>query len=456
MNDLRERLWPGSRLFWRVLLYGLGVAAATAATVGLVTRVLSDPPPFFDIPSRYARLLEPDCATSIDRLQRHLDELTSVLGDSLAVFAADGTRLAAAGPHVADLSLPADAGELGHPRVVAQRVDGRPVLVAPMACRGGAAFLLVVPPHRPPAGGRLVPTLVITLAFLCLGVFLLARTIAGPLARITRAVNALGRGDLSARTGLTGGDEIAALAKAFDEMAERLQILVRRERELLANVSHEIRTPLARVAVALELCDEDDAGAEVLRRHLEGIRGDVAELNRLLEDVLLTARLDLATEPGSAGVPHLERQRLPLDRIVSQALERFARERPAHEVTCELPGEAVELDADPVLLRRVLDNLLENAARYAGASAPIEVAATSSPGRLVVEVRDRGPGVDEVDLARLFEPFFRSEQARARYAGGLGLGLALCRRVVEAHGGAISALRREGGGLIVRLDLPRA
>jgi len=440
-------------LFWRVLLYGVAMLAASAVTVGLVTRFLREPPPFFDVPARYARLLEADCRTSSDRLQAHLDELTSVLGDSLAVYTKSGRRLAAAGPFAASLELVSSDTEHSLERPLERRVDDRLVLSVPLACGEGPAYLLIAPPQRHPHGPFLWPTLLISFAFLLLAVLLIARTIARPLERITTTVRSFGRGDLSARTGLQGRDEIAALAHAFDEMAERLQAMVQRERELLANVSHEIRTPLARVAVALDLCSEEDAGVEAVQQHLSGIRGDIDELNRLLEDVLTTARLDLVTE-GARGALRLQRADVALADVVTQALERFERAHPEHRVLPTLPDRPLRLSADPVLLRRVLDNLLENAARYADPGAPIEIEADRHGDRVCLEVRDRGLGVDEADLPRLFEPFFRSAKARARYAGGLGLGLALCRRVIEAHGGIVEAERRAGGGLVIRVLLP--
>lgn len=452
MTTLRDVPAPRSRLFWRVLLYGLGMLVASAVTVGLVTRFLREPPPFFDVPSRYARLLEADCRTSPQRLRAHLVELTSVMGDSLAVYTQAGELLASAGPHAESLKPLAVDGALDH--TYEQRVEGRLVLAAPMTCGQGAAYLLVSPPQRRPHGSLLWPTLLISFAFLLLAVLLIARTIARPLERITAAVRAFGRGDLAARTGLRGRDEIAALARAFDEMAERLQAMVQRERELLANVSHEIRTPLARVAVALDLCSEEDAGLDAIHEHLAGIRGDIDELNRLLEDVLTTARLDLAAD-GSRGALRMQRTTVELADVVGQALARFERDHPERRVEPALSDEPLLLSADPVLLRRVLDNVLENAARYADPGQPIELVASGQGERLRVEVRDRGLEVDAADLPRLFEPFFRSATARARYAGGLGLGLALCRRVVEAHGGSIAALQRDGGGLVLRIELPR-
>jgi signal transduction histidine kinase len=453
MTTWRDRVRP-TRLFWRVLFYGLLMVGATATTVGLVTRFLHEPPPFFDLPIRYARVLEPSCADRAG-LQRRLDELSSVLGDSFAIFSATGERLAASGPGASRL-VPLERAPLAVEHVPSGDDRGPMILASPMTCAGPGDYLLVSPPPRPPHGSLLVPTLIITLAFLSVGIFLLARTLTRPLERITASVRAFGRGDLDARAGVQGRDEIANLAQAFDEMAERLQATVRRERELLANVSHEIRTPLARVAVALDLCSDDGVGVDEIQRQLGGIRGDLDELNRLLEDVLTTARLDLASDPGAHGAVRVQRLGVAVDELVARAVGRFEQLHPDREVRVDVPAAPVMLQGDPVLLRRVLDNLLENAARYSPAATPIDLAATLVDGRVALEVADRGQGVEPDELLHLFEPFFRSERARAVHAGGLGLGLTLCRRVVEAHGGTVTARRRDGGGLAVRFELPIA
>jgi signal transduction histidine kinase len=169
----------------------------------------------------------------------------------------------------------------------------------------------------------------------------------------------------------------------------------------------------------------------------------------------MTARLDLGTG-RDAAVP-LERAPVELGEVVRQAATRFANLHPEHGLVTEVQPELVPIDADAAMLRRVFDNLLDNAAKYAPAGAgPIEIEVSSEGGDapIVALVRDRGPGVAEEDLPSLFEPFFRADKSRERGTGGVGLGLALCRRVVVAHGGAIEARLCDGGGLEVRFTLP--
>jgi signal transduction histidine kinase len=281
----------------------------------------------------------------------------------------------------------------------------------------------------------------------------LARAIARPLERLTAAARRLGDGDLSARSGLRRGDEVGELARAFDEMAERLERLVRSEKELLANVSHELRTPLSRIRVALELAAEGDA--ERARRGLAEIGGDLAELERLLEDVLTAARLDLASGRAGVGVP-LRIEAVEAGALLARAAERFRAAHPGRELQVREGAGLPALEADGALLRRALDNLLDNAAKYSPAGEPVRLEARAEAGLLVLEVRDRGMGVDPADQARLFTPFFRSDRSRTRGTGGVGLGLALVRRIAEVHGGTATLDPDPAGGTVARLRVPVA
>jgi len=267
-------------------------------------------------------------------------------------------------------------------------------------------------------------------------------------------VRAFGAGDLSARARLRERGEVGEVAEAFDQMADRIQALLRTEKELLANVSHELRTPLARIRVALDLAAEGDL--ERSRRYLAEIGADLDELTQLVEDVLTAARLDLAAgrDPGTE-LP-LRRERVDGRELVLRAAERFRAAHPERELEVAVDPQLPALDADPALLRRVLDNLLDNARKYSDDGARITLAARWEDRALSVEVVDGGIGLDEADLARLFTPFFRSDRSRARGTGGVGLGLALAKRVVEAHGGRITAESAPAKGMRVRFSVPAA
>jgi two-component system, OmpR family, sensor kinase len=292
--------------------------------------------------------------------------------------------------------------------------------------------------------------LLVVLAAVALLAWPLARGISRPLEALTRTARRLGAGELSARSNIRRHDEIGELAQAFDDMGARLEALMQSERELLANVSHELRTPLARIRVALELMDEQTADPAAIKGHLGGVGADLGELERLVEDVLSAARLN-----SPRGALPLRREAVAVASLLEEAAGNFRRNHPEHVLRVAAAPAVPEVVGDAVLLRRLLDNLLDNAGRYApAASGPVELEAVASADGLAVEVRDRGPGVESADLPRLFEPFFRTDRSRARHSGGLGLGLALCKRIAEAHAGRLTAERREGGGLVLRLELP--
>jgi signal transduction histidine kinase len=176
-----------------------------------------------------------------------------------------------------------------------------------------------------------------------------------------------------------------------------------------------------------------------------------------IEDLLTTTRLDLAA--AGQGAPPLHTERVEPRDLVAQALERCAQQSEAPlQVEIEVAGEPPPIEVDPMLIRRVLENLLRNAAHHGGAGTPIVVRLVAEAQGVSFEVQDRGAGVAAEDLPRLFEPFFRADRSRARspspQSGGVGLGLTLCRRIVEAHGGTITARSAPGEGTTIAFRLP--
>ena len=270
----------------------------------------------------------------------------------------------------------------------------------------------------------------------------LSRSITRPLERLTRTAEAFGKGDLSVRSGIERDDEVGQLARTFDEMAARTEAARRAERELLANVSHELRTPLARIQVALELLDARD---EAARARVQAIRAEVEELGRLVGDVLANARLELSALP-------LQKHELPLRTFLEQARQRALALDPGRDIELDVP-EGLAVQADEALLARLLDNLIDNARKYDAAGGAIRVEARREGGGVAIAVQDAGPGIPEADLAKIFEPFFRGGNARAS-TPGFGLGLALARRVAQAHGGSIKAANAPGRGARIEITLP--
>src|SRR5262249_34086846 len=160
---------------------------------------------------------------------------------------------------------------------------------------------------------------------------------------------------------------------------------------------------------------------------------DLGELDRLIGDVLTAARLDLGEGPSGTGIPPLRRERLDVGDLLDHAAARFRSAHPERPLIVARPPDLPAVDGDPVLLRRVVDNLLDNAHQYSPrADGEVELSATAGEAGVRIEVEDHGVGIDPEDLPHLFRPFFRADRSRTRATGGLGLGLALARRIVEA------------------------
>jgi signal transduction histidine kinase len=237
-------------------------------------------------------------------------------------------------------------------------------------------------------------------------------------------------------------------------MAERIGQLVQAQRELLANVSHELRTPLARIRVALDLAAEGDA--QEAAASLREIAGDLGELERLVADVLTSARLELSSDVAAPPQTPLRSERIVARELLDEAATRFRAAHPEHELVVQMATLGAQLDADRMLLRRALDNLLDNAAKHSESRCAVALTASVDDARLWVEIRDQGRGISPEDLKNLFTPFFRADRSRARQTGGLGLGLVLARRIVEAHRGSLVLQSTLHRGTIARVCVPLA
>jgi len=286
-----------------------------------------------------------------------------------------------------------------------------------------------------------------------LGAWFMSRHIVRPIERLTSTARALGRGDLSARASLLRGDEIGELSRTFDDMAERLRNLVLAEKEMMANISHELKTPLARIRVALDLANEGDA--EAARESLAEIALDLAELERLVDDVLTVTRLERA-HAHSAPLP-LRLSSFGPAELAEQSMSRVQSLHPERSIALKVEGgdELPDIQADPVLLRRVLSNLLENSHKYTpDLTLPISLLVRAAGEEVQFVIEDRGSGIAEADLPHVFTPFFRAERSRSRAAGGVGLGLTLVSRIVDAHGGRVEIQSTKALGTRVTVSLP--
>lgn len=447
-------------LFVRIYIYSILLLIAVVITVVSAAKLVKgeDEPPMHQIHLKLAKLLAEklDQPASAGDLQAFLQDMQRIGGVNLALFAADGSPLATAGEKKLD---PLRDDELCTQKEFCHyHASDWARLAIPIregSAKGGYLLIGWEAGHHP-----LKFVFVIAAVFLLLLIapLPLARAISKPLARIGETAQRLGEGELSTRTGISRGDEIGRLARNVDEMAGRLENLIHSEKEMLANISHEIRTPLSRLQVALELLEEEKDGlSEAKQKQFSGMSADVEELERLVEDVLMAARLDLSLDRASEVGFTIKPESLSLLELVESAAGRLAHNHPDCELEVTLPDNLPQIQADPVLIRRMIENLLDNAAKYSeleesGAECLVELQARLIEDRLEVVILDGGAGVPEQELERLFEPFFRSDPSRSRK--GLGLGLTLCRRIIDAHGGSIRAMNRKDGGLEVVFELP--
>lgn len=264
------------------------------------------------------------------------------------------------------------------------------------------------------------------------------------LVQVTRATQDIAAGRFETRVRTRRSDELGRLAESVNQMAGRLQNFVTGQKQFLADIAHEVTSPLARMQFGLGVL-ETRAGPEA-QATVREVQEVAQEMSSLLEELLLYSRAGMEAERAPAGMVALE----PV------AAEALRREDPAQRVQVVFdPG--LRCRAHAALLERAIANLVRNALRYAGEAAePVRLSAVSADGKVLVAVRDRGPGVPEESLPRLGEPFFRPALARERDSGGSGLGLAIVRRCVAACGGTVAFRNRAGGGFEAVISLEAA
>ena len=281
---------------------------------------------------------------------------------------------------------------------------------------------------------------------MALGYFL-SSTMTDRISLLKKAAGNLAQGNLETRVPVSGRDEIAMLAESFNQMAAQLQISDEKQRELerlradlIAWVSHDLQTPLASIRAILEaLYDEVVGEPATIKRYLNTAQRDVRSLSALIDDLFQMAQLD------TGGIP-LDKANSSLTDLISDTLEAFSELAIRQGVS--LDG-SFEPGVDPIFMDtqrigRVLNNLINNALQYTPAGGKVEVRARRTSSGVEVTVCDSGEGIRPEDLPKIFESFYRGEKSRSRATGGAGLGLAISRGIVQAHGGEISVTSQPG------------
>jgi len=293
------------------------------------------------------------------------------------------------------------------------------------------------------------------LAFLISGAicYLLTRYLTGPILRLRAAARELAAGNLRARANgdmEKRRDELGQLVRDFNQMADRIEILLDSERQLIRDISHELRSPLARLNVALGLARQR-AGADATPQ-LDRIEREAERLNEMIGRLLTLARLE------GAGAPP-EQLPVSLSELVREVAEDagFEAESRHCRVQVDAADDCTTLGS-PDLLRSAVENVVRNAVRYTAEDTEVQIDLTcvgpDGSRWAAIRVRDHGPGLPESELSNVFRPFYRLADARERETGGTGLGLAITERAVRLHGGTIQASNAPGGGLLVEMRLP--
>ncbi len=265
------------------------------------------------------------------------------------------------------------------------------------------------------------------------GAWLIVFRITRPLKALQTAARKVGAGETPPPLPESGPTEIATVAHAFNQMSADLARLDQDRALILAGISHDLRTPLTRLRMGIEMSAD-----EFLK---DGMSADVEEMDKTIGQFL-----DFARSDGGEAVVEIDVAAL-LDELALQYRRRgFA-------VEFAVPPAPTFLTARPQALRRAVANLIDNALRYAGHEQPVELATAQQKNELLIEVRDRGPGIPAEEMERMKRPFTRLDDARSN-AVGAGLGLAIVDRIVRAHGGRFELLARDGGGLAARVTLP--
>ncbi|MBP0598159.1 HAMP domain-containing protein [Herbaspirillum sp. LeCh32-8] len=291
--------------------------------------------------------------------------------------------------------------------------------------------------------------IIIAVVAIMLAAFMVVRisgVLTRPLTRVARATHRLAGGDYAIRVEVESGDEVGRLAQDFNQLAITLERNEKLRREFMADVSHELRTPLGILNGQLEALE--DGVLQPDEQTIRSLKSEVDHLNKLVGDLY---DLSLA-DAGALAYRKTDLDLAPILRDTVQIYEERFR-KGGLDLTAQLP-EAMPLHADGARLQQLFNNLFENSLRYTDAGGRLQLQCRLEQQRWIVIFDDSAPGVEAPALARLFERFFRVEASRNRASGGAGLGLAICRRIVEAHAGSIAAEASPLGGLRITITLP--
>ncbi len=285
---------------------------------------------------------------------------------------------------------------------------------------------------------RLLVIMLVLLTVILAVAFFVIRHILRPVKWLNTGVQEVSRGNLKHRVPLKKSDELRDLAAAFNNMTERIRDMLHTKEQLLLDVSHELRTPVTRMKVALEFLEDSQAK--------QSLQADLEEMEKMVSEILETARLQHKHE-------NLKKQPTNLVDLLKQTLAAFENQPPGIEMVDVVP--AIQAEVDPEQVKTVFENVFNNAIKYSQPdSEPIQVSCQSHASFAVIRITDKGIGIPEAELSHIFEPFYRVDKSRSKDTGGYGLGLSLCKTIMEAHDGKIEVQSRPEEETTVSLYFP--
>lgn len=299
-----------------------------------------------------------------------------------------------------------------------------------------ATWYFIIKPSRHVPGNltEALPAVVVILSIIILALIIMIRWILRPIRELEKGVRAVSSGDFSYQVPVKGKDELASLSRAYNEMREKIQSMLKLKEQLLVDISHELRSPLTRLKVALEMMETG--------KFQDEMKEDAEEMSTMINSLLDNYRL-------GNSLAEIDSTPVNMGELVGKTISRGSSDRTVLKPSphdCIVPG-------DEKLLQRMVHNIFSNAEKYSP-TGNIMVNLERENEQCVLTVTDQGPGIDPDHIGHVFEPFYRADPSRNRETGGFGLGLSICKRIVEAHGGTITLANMEPGGLAVTVKLP--
>jgi len=405
------------KLYLQIYFAFLGGLILFALLAGLAWKTLSEG----NEPARFKAGLSLLVSQSLpinespELLQPRLQELAKTFEVTLSLYNRDNKHVASTG---SPLPLPKSRHNWGHDHdrenFSLRLDDGRWLVVS----------------HQ--SGNFPMPLIIIILLFAVLGMaaYPIAKRLTCRLEQLQTQVDAFGQGNLKARAAITGKDEIATLAKRFNHTAERIEKLIEAQKHILSGASHELRSPLTRMRMAIELMQNDSIDSTKAK-----LETDIAELDDLVDELLMASKLD-------AGSSEKQLEQIDLLALAAEVGINYR---------AEISGVPTFVMGDELMLRRLLRNLLENGSRYA-VNAPVSVTVESRDNSALIRVCDDGPGIDEMEQKRIFEPFYQARTGKGNH-GSIGLGLSLVRKIACQHHGGVRYVSEHQDGACFEVSL---